>query len=67
MNRLDCRNLINKEIQALTGGFPTIDDLADSVTLCNALDDMEDLPESELQTVASETAQEMLAEEGFPL
>ena len=63
--------LVNASVKNLTGGFPTVHDLPDTATLCNGLDEIQALLESldieTAWTLAKETAEEMLAEEGFPL
>jgi len=67
MTRKQARQIVNSKIMELTDGFPTIDDLSDSATLCNALDDMEGMEESEANDFATGVAEEMLEEEGFPV
>ena len=66
MTRKEARNLISSKIEEITGGL-TIDELADSATLCNGLDDMEGMSKEEADDFANEIAQDMLDEEGFPV
>ena len=66
MTRKEARDLISSKIEEITGGL-TADELADSATLCNGLDDMEGMSEEEADNFANEIAQDMLAEEGFPM
>ena len=66
MTREQARNLINSKVEEITGGL-SLDELADSATLCNGLDDMEGMSEEEADNFANEIAQDMLAEEGFPM
>ena len=66
MTREQARNLISSKIEEITGGL-TVDELADSATLCNGLDDMDGMSEEEANNLANEIAQDMLAEEGFPM
>ena len=66
MTREQARNLISSKIEEITGGL-TINELADSATLCNGLDDMDGMSEEEANNFANEIAQDMLAEEGFPM
>ena len=40
MTRKEARDLISSKIEEITGGL-TINELADSATLCNCLDDMD--------------------------
>ena len=67
MTREKARQIVNTKIIELTDGFPTIDDLSDSMTLCNALDDMEGMDELQANYFAIEIAEEMLTEEGLPI
>ena len=66
MTREQARNLISSKIEEITGGL-TVNELADSATLCNGLDDMDGMSEEEANNFANEIAQDMLAEEGFPI
>ena len=66
MTREQARNLISSKIEEITGGL-TVDELADSATLCNGLDDMDGMSEEEANNFANEIAQDMLAEEDFPM
>ena len=66
MTREQARNLISSKIEEITGGL-TVNELADSATLCNGLDDMDGMNEEEANNFANEIAQDMLAEEGFPM
>jgi hypothetical protein len=66
MTREQARNLISSKIEEITGGL-SLDDLADSATLCNGLDDMDGMSEEEASSFAEEIAQDILAEEGFPM
>tara|TARA_R100001163_G_scaffold2167_1_gene3379 strand:+ start:172 stop:372 length:201 start_codon:yes stop_codon:yes gene_type:complete len=66
MTREQARNLISSKIEEITGGL-TVNELADSATLCNGLDDMDGMSEEEANNFANEIAQDMLAEEGFPM
>ena len=66
MTREQARNLISSKIEEITGGL-TVNALADSATLCNGLDDMDGMSEEEANNFANEIAQDMLAEEGFPM
>ena len=66
MTREQARNLISSKIEEITGGL-TVNELADSATLCNGLDDMDGMSEEEANNFANEIAQDMLAEEGFPV
>lgn len=66
MTREQARNLISSKIEEITGGL-TVNELADSATLCNGLDDMDGMSEEEASSFAEEIAQDMLAEEGFPM
>ena len=66
MTREQARNLINSKVEEITGGL-SLDELADSATLCNGLDDMDGMSEEEASSFAEEIAQDMLAEEGFPM
>ncbi len=66
MTREQARKLISSKIEEITGGL-TINELADSATLCNGLDDMDGMSEEEANNFANEIAQDMLAEEGFPM
>ena len=66
MTREQARNLINSKVEEITGGL-SLDELADSATLCNGLDDMDGMSEEEANNFANEIAQDMLAEEGFPM
>ena len=66
MTREQARNLISAKIEEITGGL-TVNELADSATLCNGLDDMDGMSEEEANNFANEIAQDMLAEEGFPM
>ena len=66
MTREQARKLISSKIEEITGGL-TINELADSATLCNGLDDMYGMSEEEANNFANEIAQDMLAEEGFPM
>ena len=66
MTREQARNLISSKIDEITGGR-TVNELADSATLCNGLDDMDGMSEEEANNFANEIAQDMLAEEGFPV
>ena len=65
MTREQARNLISSKIEEITGGL-SLDELADSATLCNGLDDMDGMSEEEASSFAEEIAQDILAEEGFP-
>ena len=58
--------MISSKIEEITGGL-TVNELADSATLCNGLDDMDGMSEEEANNFANEIAQDMLAEEGFPM
>ena len=66
MTREQARNLISSKIEEITGGL-TVNELADSATLCNGLDDMDGMSGEEANNFANEIAQDMLAEEGFPV
>ena len=66
MTREQARNLISSKIEEITGGL-TVNELADSATLCNGLDDMDGMSEEEASSFAEEIAQDILAEEGFPM
>ena len=66
MTRKEARNLISSKIEEITGGL-SLDELADSATLCNGLDDMDGMSEEEASSFAEEIAQDILAEEGFPM
>ena len=66
MTRDQARKLINSKVEEITGGL-SLDDLADSATLCNGLDDMDGMSEEEASSFAEEIAQDILAEEGFPM
>ena len=66
MTREQARKLINSKVEEITGGL-SLDDLADSATLCNGLDDMDGMSEEEASSFAEEIAQDILAEEGFPM
>ena len=66
MTREQARNLISSKIEEITGGL-IVNELADSATLCNGLDDMDGMSEEEANNFANEIAQDMLAEEGFPM
>ena len=66
MTREQARNLISSKIEEITGGL-TVNELADSATLCNGPDDMDGMSEEEANNFANEIAQDMLAEEGFPM
>jgi hypothetical protein len=66
MTREQARNLISSKIEEITGGL-SLDELADSATLCNGLDDMDGMSEEEASSFAEEIAQDILAEEGFPM
>tara|TARA_Y100001938_G_scaffold104041_1_gene142063 strand:+ start:468 stop:692 length:225 start_codon:yes stop_codon:yes gene_type:complete len=66
MTREQARNLISSKIEEITGGL-TVNELADSATLCNGLDDMDGMSEEEANNFANEIAQDMLHEEGFPV
>ena len=66
MTREQARKLISSKIEEITGGL-TVNELADSATLCNGLDDMDGMSEEEANNFANEIAQDMLAEEGFPM
>ena len=66
MTREQARNLISSKVEEITGGL-SLDELADSATLCNGLDDMDGMSEEEASSFAEEIAQDILAEEGFPM
>ena len=66
MTREQARKLVNSKVEEITGGL-SLDDLADSATLCNGLDDMDGMSEEEASSFAEEIAQDILAEEGFPM
>lgn len=64
--------MIAKAVERITGGFPTLDDLADLPCIMNALDEMQEQMDngdpsmSELENIAQDAAFELLEEEGFP-
>ena len=67
-------NLVNLEVNRLSGGVVCLADLSDTAQLCAGLDDLEAIISesdewtlmSEIRNVAQGVAYELLEEEGFP-
>jgi hypothetical protein len=67
-------NLVNIEVNRLTGGLVSLSDLSDTSQLCAGLDDLEAMISesdewtlmSEIRNVAQGIAYEILEKEGFP-
>jgi predicted RNase H-like HicB family nuclease len=74
-SRHKARVLINRAVKDLSGGAVCLNELPDSYTLCNGLDELEQMieeadeftPMSELLDMAQEVASNMLEDEGFPI
>lgn len=74
-NRQEAIRLVNKSLALLTVGAVSLADLPDSYTLCNGLDELEQMieeadeftPMSELLDMAQDVACNMLEDEGFPI
>ena len=74
-NRQEAIRLVNKSLSLLTGWAVSLADLPDSYTLCNGLDELEQMieeadeftPMSELLDMAQDVACNMLEDEGFPI
>jgi predicted RNase H-like HicB family nuclease len=72
-NRKYALKLVNKSLALLTSGAVSLADLPDSYTLCNGLDELEQMieeadefiPMSELLDMAQEVASNMLEDEGM--
>jgi hypothetical protein len=74
-NRQYALKLVNKSVALLTRGGVSLGDLPDSYTLCNGLDELEEVMHdkagtvlmSELLDIAQDIAAQLLEEEGFPV
>ncbi len=74
-NRQYALRLVNKSLDLLTAGGVSLADLSDSYTLCNGLDELEQMieeadeftPMSELLDMAQDIACNMLEDNHFPV
>ena len=67
MTRKQAYKLLDKAVSSKTLSGFGLSDLADTPTVMNALDAMEECDEEEAREIAQDAAEEILEENGFPL